>query len=119
MTYKRLVDLLYQVGLFITDCKWEQGDIGKVILYGTVSAKTENDTPCFHKGASYSELSGSGYSVDTLAENIWDKMTDKNAKILIGRYGDYHSVIEWSWGNREFVKRKLTEIEAMDCNCPI
>lgn len=119
MTYKQLEDLLYPLGLFIADRKWDITREGKVILEGKVSAKTLNDTPCFNEGASYGDIYGSGDSPDALAENIFDKMTNPENKILIGSYDDYHSIIEWSGSEGRFVKRKLTEIEAIEQNTSI
>lgn len=119
MTFRELESLLYPLGLSITDRKWDYNYKGEVILHGKVSAKTENDTPCFHKGASYGDLSGAGHSLDALAEDVWKKMTDPNAQLLLGSYCNYESVIEWKEVEGKFVKRKLTEAEAMEQNTSI
>lgn len=118
MIYNEIVSLLKEVDLYILRIPWDLSNNNEVILQAKIVGYN-SEKPTHHKRASYSDLVGKGKDLDSLAQNIFNTMSDKESMILLGSYNDYKEVIEWLPGEKKFKKRKLVEMELLEINCPL
>ncbi len=117
MKYETLVYLLEEVGLHITNKKWDVGDNGELILKASLGGKSLNNQPSIVDVAVHKDISATGSSLTEITRMLFDLLTTK--KIFIGAYNNYTETISWDRANNKFTKRLLTQKELLEMNCSV
>lgn len=117
MNYKTLVHLLGEVGLHVTNKKWDVGDNGELILKASVGGISLNNQPSIVDVAVHKDISATGSSLAEITRILFDLLTTK--KIFIGAYNKYTETISWDRAKNNFTKRLLTQGELLEINCPM
>lgn len=118
VTYKRLVQLLSPLRLILWNNRWRPIEEEKVLIEADLAFKSlRNNSPTLVKGALHGSITGTGETLDELANDIFQKML--TGKVLLGSYHAFTEIIEWDKENGRFDQRLLTREELVELNCAI
>lgn len=118
VTYERLVQLLSPLRLILWNNRWRPIEKGKVAIEADLAFKSlHNNNPALVKGTLSESITGTGETLDELANDIFQKML--TGKVLLGSYHVFTEIIEWDKENECFHKRLLTREELTELNCAI
>lgn len=107
ISYERMKAIMSLVGLNFGELSFQRS--GRLGWVYTAKARGEKEKITFIDGAVHKDFSATENTPNKAIKKLWDLLT--NNKIWLGKYSEYHSVIEWDKKEENFIQRKITSEE--------